>query len=224
MKKTKLPVAWLIFLAAVCALAATVLQSARKTEQEFPMAGKNVSQLDTEQILTHIRKAQRCGKNTAFYVNGDNFELQLTADFELTDGGTVRFFYPEGNTTYSAQLRIFSDSGKFFVTERGEWAEQQSVYQLTDYLDALKYLPQAQIQTLYPDAQGYLVMLTEGGTPEDFEDVLTYGKDGAGEIDGWQNHLLLIPCYEKAETDAEGTEDAAAGTQRLHLFYENAAA
>ena len=82
MKKTKLPVAWLIFLAAVCALAATVLQSARKTEQEFPMAGKNVSQLDTEQILTHIRKAQRCGKNTAFYVNGDNFELQLTADFD----------------------------------------------------------------------------------------------------------------------------------------------
>ena len=121
MKKTKLPVAWIIFLAAVCALAATVLQSVRKAEQEFPMAGKNVSQLDTEQILTHIRKAQRCGKNTAFYVNGDNFELQLTADFELTDGGTVRFFYPEGNTTYSAQLRIFSDSGKFFVTQRSEW-------------------------------------------------------------------------------------------------------
>ena len=36
--------------------------------------------------------------------------------------------------------------------------------------------------------------------------------------------LLLIPRYEKAETDAEGTEDAVAGTQRLHLFYENAAA
>lgn len=67
-------------------------------------------------------------------------------------------------------------------------------------------------------------MLTEGGTPEDFEDVLTYGKDGAGEIDGWQIHLLLIPRYEKAETDAEDTEDAAAGTQWLHLFYENAAA
>ena len=36
--------------------------------------------------------------------------------------------------------------------------------------------------------------------------------------------LLLIPRDEKAETDAEGTEDAVAGTQRLHLFYENAAA
>ena len=62
MKKTKLPVAWIIFLAAVCALAATVLQSARKAEQEFLMAGKNVSQLDTEQILTHIRNflGKRC--------------------------------------------------------------------------------------------------------------------------------------------------------------------
>ena len=109
--------------------------------------------------------------------------------------------------------------------ERGErdQPEQQSVYQLTDYLDALKYLPQAEIGARYPDAQGYLVMLTEEGTPEDFEDVLTYRAGGAGEIDGWQIHLLLIPHYEKAETDAEGTEDTAAGTQRLHLFYENAA-
>ena len=70
----------------------------------------------------------------------------------------------------------------------------------------------------------YRKLKAVGGTPEDFEDVLTYGKDGAGEIDGWQIHLLLIPRYEKAETDAEDTEDAAAGTQWLHLFYENAAA
>ena len=58
MKKTKLPVAWLIFLAAVCALAATVLQSAGRRSRDFSMAGKNVSRLDTEQILTHIRKAR----------------------------------------------------------------------------------------------------------------------------------------------------------------------
>ena len=67
------------------------------------------------------------------------------------------------------------------------------------------------------------MVLTEGGTPEDFADVLTYGKDGAEEIGGWQIHLLLIPRYEKAQTDAQGAEDASTGTQRLHLFYENAA-
>ena len=219
MKKIKLPVAWIIFLAAVCALAATVLQSARKVEQKFPMTGKNISQLDTEQILTHIRKAQRCGKNTAFYVNGDNFDLQLTTDFDLTDGGAVRFFYPEGNITYSAQLRIFSDTGKFFVTQRSEWVRQQTQYQLADYLDALKYLPQAEIRARFPDAEGFYVSLTEEGAPEEYEDTLPYRASGAGEISGWQIHLALTPRQEHLQMGEEAASVQEAKT--LHLFYEN---
>ena len=219
MKKTKLPVAWIIFLAAVCALAATVLQSARKAEQEFPMAGKNVSQLDTEQIISHVKKTQKCRKNMDLYVNGDNFDLQLTADFDLTDGGAVRFFYPEGNITYSAQLRIFSDTGKFFVTQRSEWVRQQTQYQLADYLDALKYLPQAEIRARFPDAEGFYVSLTEEGTPEDYEDTLTYRANGAGEISGWQIHLALTPRQEHMQTDENA--ERAQETQALHLFYEN---
>lgn len=219
MKKTKLPVAWIIFLAAVCALAATVLQSARKTEQEFPMAGKNVSQLDTEQIISHVKKTQKCRKNMDLYVNGDNFDLQLTADFDLTDGGAVRFFYPDGKTTYSAQLRIFSDSGKFFVTQRSKWTQQQTQYQLADYLDALKYLPQAEIRARFPDAEGFYVSLTEEGAPEDYEDTLTYRASGAGEISGWQIHLALTPRLEHPQTDEEVAP--AQEVQALHLFYEN---
>lgn len=219
MKKTKLPVAWIIFLAAVCALAATVLQSARKTEQEFPMAGKNVSQLDTEQIISHVKKTQKCRKNMDLYVNGDNFDLQLTADFDLTDGGAVRFFYPDGKTTYSAQLRIFSDTGKFFVTQRSEWTQQQTQYQLADYLDALKYLPQAEIRARFPDAEGFYVSLTEEGTPEDYEDTLTYRANGAGEISGWQIHLALTPRQEHLQMGEEAASAQEAKT--LHLFYEN---
>ena len=219
MKKIKLPLAWIIFLAAVCALAATVLQSARKAEQEFPMAGKNVSQLDTEQIISHVKKTQKCRKNMDLYVNGDNFDLQLTADFDLTDGGAVRFFYPDGKTTYSAQLRIFSDSGKFFVTQRSEWAQQQTQYQLADYLDALKYLPQAEIRAHFPDAEGFYVSLTEEGAPEDYEDTLTYRASGAREISGWQIHLALTPRQEHMQTDENA--ERAQETQALHLFYEN---
>lgn len=219
MKKTKLPVAWIIFLAAVCALAATVLQSARKAEQEFPMAGKNVSQLDTEQIISHVKKTQKCRKNTDLYVNGDNFDLQLTADFDLTDGGAVRFFYPDGKTTYSAQLRIFSDSGKFFVTQRSEWTQQQTQYQLADYVDALKYLPQAEIRARFPDAEGFYVSLTEEGTPEDYEDTLTYHANGAGEISGWQIHLALTSRQEYLQMGEEAASAQEAKT--LHLFYEN---
>lgn len=219
MKKIKLPVAWIIFLAAVCALAATVLQSARKAEQEFPMAGKNVSQLDTEQIISHVKKTQKCRKNMDLYVNGDNFDLQLTADFDLTDGGAVRFFYPDGKTTYSAQLRIFSDTGKFFVTQRSEWAQQQTQYQLADYLDALKYLPQAEIRAHFPDAEGFYISLTEEGTPEDYEDTLTYHANGAGEISGWQIHLALTPRQEHLQMGEEAASVQEAKT--LHLFYEN---
>ena len=219
MKKINLPVAWIIFLAAVCALAATVLQSARKAEQEFPMAGKNVSQLDTEQIISHVKKTQKCRKNMDLYVNGDNFDLQLTADFDLTDGGAVRFFYPDGKTTYSAQLRIFSDTGKFFVTLRSEWARQQTQYQLADYLDALKYLPQAEIRARFPDAEGFYVSLTEEGTPEDYEDTLTYRANGAGEISGWQIHLALTPRQEHLQMGEEAASVQEAKT--LHLFYEN---
>lgn len=219
MKKIKLPLAWIIFLAAVCALAATVLQSARKAEQEFPMAGKNVSQLDTEQIISHVKKTQKCRKNMDLYVNGDNFDLQLTADFDLTDGGAVRFFYPDGKTTYSAQLRIFSDSGKFFVTQRSEWAQQQTQYQLADYLDALKYLPQAEIRAHFPDAEGFYVSLTEEGAPEDYEDTLTYRANGAGEISGWQIHLALTPRQEHLQMGEEAASAQEAKT--LHLFYEN---
>ncbi|MBS5576314.1 MAG: hypothetical protein KHY01_09250 [Firmicutes bacterium] len=219
MKKIKLPVAWIIFLAAVCALAATVLQSARKAEQEFPMAGKNVSQLDTEQIISHVKKTQKCRKNMDLYVNGDNFDLQLTADFDLTDGGAVRFFYPDGKTTYSAQLRIFSDSGKFFVTQRSEWTQQQTQYQLADYLDALKYLPQAEIRAHFPDAEGFYISLTEEGTPENYEDALTYRASGAGEISGWQIHLALTPRQEHLQMGEEAASAQEAKT--LHLFYEN---
>lgn len=219
MKKIKLPLAWIIFLAAVCALAATVLQSARKAEQEFPMAGKNVSQLDTEQIISHVKKTQKCRKNMDLYVNGDNFDLQLTADFDLTDGGAVRFFYPDGKTTYSAQLRIFSDSGKFFVTQRSEWTQQQTQYQLADYLDALKYLPQAEIRARFPDAEGFYVSLTEEGAPEDYEDTLTYRANGAGEISGWQIHLALTPRQEHLQMGEEAASVQEAKT--LHLFYEN---
>lgn len=219
MKKTKLPVAWIIFLAALCALAATVLQSARKAEQEFLMAGKNISQLDTEQIVSHVKKAQKCKKNTDLYVNGDNFDLQLTADFDLTDSGAVRFFYPDDEKTYSAQLRIFSDTGKFFVTQRSEWTQQQTQYRLADYLDALKNLPQDEIRARFPDAEGFYVSLTEEGTPEEYENALTYRAGGVGEIDGWQIHLTLTPQQKQTQTDEE--EAPAQEAKALELFYEN---
>ena len=105
------------------------------------------------------------------------------------------------------------------MTQRSEWTQQQTQYQLADYLDALKYLPQAEIRARFPDAEGFYVSLTEEGAPEDYEDTLTYRASGAGEISGWQIHLALTPRLEHPQTDEEVAP--AQEVQALHLFYEN---
>ena len=219
MKKIKFPIVWILLLAAICALTAALAKNIKWVRQEFPMDGSNVSQLDSAQIAGKIAKTQKLKNSEALYVNADNFELRLTKNFDFENRGTIRFFYYDKWDVYSAQLRIHPDSGKFFVTERGEWAEQQSVYQLTDYLDALKYLPQAEIRARFPDAEGFYVSLTEEGAPEDYEDTLTYRANGAGEISGWQIHLALTPRQEHLQMGEEAASAQEAKT--LHLFYEN---
>lgn len=219
MKKIKFPIVWILLLAAICALTAALAKNIKWVRQEFPMDGSNVSQLDSAQIAGKIAKTQKLKNREALYVNADNFELRLTKNFDFENRGTIRFFYYDKWDVYSAQLRIHPDSGKFFVTERGEWAEQQSVYQLTDYLDALKYLPQAEIRARFPDAEGFYVSLTEEGAPEDYEDTLTYRASGAGEISGWQIHLALTPRQEHLQMGEEAASAQEAKT--LHLFYEN---
>ena len=87
------------------------------------------------------------------------------------------------------------------------------------YLDALKYLPQAEIRARFPDAEGFYVSLTEEGAPEDYEDTLTYRASGAGEISGWQIHLALTPRQEHLQMGEEAASVQEAKT--LHLFYEN---
>ena len=118
MKKIKFPIVWILLLAAICALTAALAKNIKWVRQEFPMDGSNVSQLDSAQIAGKIAKTQKLKNSEALYVNADNFELRLTKEFDFENGGTIRFFYYNKWGVYSAQLRIFSDSGKFFVTER----------------------------------------------------------------------------------------------------------
>ena len=120
MKKVRFPIVWILLLAAICALTAALAKNIKWVRQEFPMDGSNVSQLDSAQIAGKIVKTQKLKNSEALYVNADNFELRLTKDFDFENGGTIRFFYYDKWDVYSAQLRIFSDSGKFFVTKRGE--------------------------------------------------------------------------------------------------------
>lgn len=183
-----------------------------KGSREFPMTGRNLSNLDTEQILSGICEAEGLDDPSSLNCNADNFDLMVTSAFDLDNAGAISFSYVEHQKTYSAQLRLFYEENTYFVTDRSKWPEQTQIYKLRDYLNALRYLPQEEIQALSPDADHYSICIRPDGTPEDYTRVVTYEKDGAGVISGWQIHLEIQPLH-----NGHGT-----GTDVIHVFYDSA--
>lgn len=211
----KRPTFWLIAAAlAACAAAAVCFLTNPPTDREFPMNSTNIADLNPREIVEQITKLEKLEDASHLYVNEDNFELNLTGDFQWEDSGTVRFFYLRDQQTYSAQLRIFPNEGKYFVTEPTQWPEQDSYFMLQTYLEALKYLPQEVIRERTPDAEGYCVYQVEDGTPGSEVPSWTYTADGLGTIDGWYIHLAVVPNY--------GGSEATPAKEALHFFYGGA--
>ena len=206
----KKPDFWIVVAAIVASVVLAVcFLTDPKGPREFPMTGRNLSDLDTDQILSGICEAEGLDDSSVLNTNADNFDMAVTSDFDLDNAGAIRFYYVENQKTYGAQLRLFYEENKYFVTERSEWLEQTKIYKLRDYLDALRYLPQEEIRKLSPNAAHYSIYMRPEGTPEDYSRVVTYGKDGAGEIGGWQIHLEIVPLK-----NGRGT-----GADVIHAFY-----
>lgn len=181
------------------------------------MPGRNVSDLEPQKIVEEIAGIENLESGSALYVNADNFDLQLTSDFDWENDGAIRFFYMKGSETLSAQLRLFASEKQFFVTEHSNWPDQDRIFSLESYLNALKYLPKEQIRELSPDADLYQVVFLDAGGPEDYDNVITYTPDGAERIDGWLIHLGVLPFRRTASNSqswgAKGSEEV------IHLFY-----
>ena len=212
MMNYKRPAFWLVAAAlAACALAAVCFLTDPPAGREFSMDGTGVADLDPQEIVERIAKLEKLEDGSKLYVNGDNFELSFTRDFQWKDSGTVRFFYLRDQETYSAQLRIFADEKKYFVTEGDQWPEQDRIFMLQSYLEAVKYLPRAKVRELLPEAEGYVVQLVEGGTPGEAGRSLTYTAQGVNTIDGWFIHLRVDPVY--------GGNEGIPAEESIHLFY-----
>ena len=208
----KRPAFWLVAAAlAACGAAAVCFLTNPPAGREFPMNGTNIADLNPREIVEQIAKLEKLEDVSHLYVNGDNFELNFTHDFQWEDSGTVRFFYLRDQQTYSAQLRIFPDEGKYFVTEATQWPEQDSYFMLQTYLEALKYLPQEAIRDRIPDAEGYCVYQVEDGTPASVVPAWTYTADGLGAIGGWYIHLAVVPNF--------GGSEGTPAKEALHFFY-----
>lgn len=215
LSKWKKPAVWVVLIAIVaCAILSISLLTNPTAKREFPINGSNISELNTEQVVGMIAKAEKLEDGSQLCVNEDNFDLMFTSDFQWANDGAIRFFYIKDQETYSAQLRMFHDDNKYFITDSSEWIEQEQFFKLFHYLDALKYMPQEEIRKLSPDADGFSVYMRNDGVPSDYERVLKYSQNGVEDINGWYIHLEVQPLHE-----VEGGAYNGSGDEVIHLFY-----
>ena len=210
------PTFWIMVTAVVaCVAVAVCFLTDPKPTPKFSMNGDNIRDLEPERIVERIMDFQGMESGNV-YMNSDNFSLTVDSDFNWAYDQTVSYFYYEKHQVRSAQLRIFPEENEYFLTESREWTDQNRIFLLRHYLDALKYLPQEAIRELAP-ADQYLIEHIDGGNPSDYDRVITYSSQGVGETDGWYLHLRILPQH--------STGDAYSGTgeEVVHLFYGDSA-
>lgn len=213
----KKPAFWVIVVSIItCAVVAICFLTNPAAERAFPINGSNVSELDTEMVVDKITKAEGLENSSQLLVSADNFDLMFTSDFNWANDGAIRFLYGKNQKYYSAQLRMFHDDNKYFITDRSEWIEPEKIFLLSHYLDALKYMPQEEIRQLSSDADGYSVFMRHEGAPGDYERVLKYSQNGVNNNDGWYIHLEVQPLHEVEGGGYNGT-----GDEVIHLFYNS---
>ena len=206
------PTFWIIVTAlVVCVVVVVCFLTNPKPSREFSMSGENVSNLNPEAIVERIMDIENID-SSGVYMNSMNFDLQVDSDFNWADSQAVRYFYTKSKTTFIGQLRIFPGEEKYFLTESSEGQEQQSIFLLQHYLEAIKYLPQDAIRQMAP-ADRYIIQQREEGTPNDYDRVITYSSQGVVEIDGWNIHLQIQPLH------ADGEAYNGSGDEVIDVFY-----
>ena len=209
------PTFWIIVTALlVCVVVAVCFLTDPNPSREFSMNGNNVSDLNPEAIVERILDIEDW-ESSNIYMNSMNFSLHVDSNFNWIDSQTVSYFFSNAQKTYGAQLRIFPEERKYFLTEPTEKQEQNRIFLLRHYLEAIKYLPQYEILQMAP-ADQYIISHIDGGSPSDYERVIRYSSYGVEEIDGWFIHLQIQPLH----WDGEGYQGT--GEEVIDVFYGDA--
>lgn len=207
---------WIILLVAASCVVTICALINPAPSREFPIDGDRTADLDTERVVDMIAKAEKLTDGSQLYVSDNNFDLLFTPDFKWEHDGTIRFFYTKKQQTYSAQLRMFHEENKYFITAVSKSTEPETRFKLSDYLDALKYMPQEEIRKLSPDADSYSVCVRKDGAPKDYERVLIYNRNGIVPNNGWYIHLEIQPSHKVPEGGYKGF-----GDETIHIFYSH---
>lgn len=197
----------------VCTIVAFCFLTNPPPGRAFPMTGDAVTDLAPEYIAAQIARIEKLEDDAALYITGDQFEVTLTSDFCWADVPALRFFYTRGEKTRGAQLRMFCGEGEYFVTKSSVWQIQEQFFPLEHYLDALRYLPQAEIRQLAPEADCYIVLMAEGGVSEGRARTITYTARGVGAVQKPYIHLTVAPLHE------ENGAYHGTGDEVIDLFY-----
>lgn len=207
---------WIVIIALIaCAVVAVCFLTDPNPSRKFPMKGANVSDLEPEGIVDRILDIEDW-ESSNVYMNSDNFTLTVDSEFNWSDPLAVRYFFTSADETYSSQLRIFPEDREYILTEPEEWPEQNRVYLLRHFLEALKYLPQDAIREMAP-ADRYIIEHREEGTPKSYERVISYTDQGVCDLDGWFIHLRIHPLHWNGEA-YHGT-----GEEVIEVFYGSGA-
>lgn len=203
----------------LAALAALAIIDYVRQPKDYPM-GTNIRDFDAAAVTETIVKDKKLSDASQLYLDTGSYTLNLTENFDWPEGCPlfVQFLYEKNGKYKAAQISLFPEAEKYSVTGSVDWSEPKSHYLLQDFLEALQYLPQDEIRALQPDADQYMIQLTQDGTPEDHDRSITYGPDGAVELDGWYIHLTIYPQH--AAKDENGTSGYAGYPEEaIELFY-----
>ena len=197
----------------VCTVVAFCFLTNPLPDRAFPMTGDAVTDLAPEYIAAQIARIEKLEDDTVLYITDDQFEVDLTPDFRWVDDPALRFFYNRGEKTRGAQLRMFCGEQEYFVTKSSTWQLEGQHFPLEQYLEALRYLPQAELRQLSPEADQYIVLVAAGDVPEETARTITYTARGVGAVQGPYIHLAVFPMH--------GANGAYRGTgdEVIDLFY-----
>ncbi|MCL2300197.1 MAG: M56 family metallopeptidase, partial [Firmicutes bacterium] len=205
---------WVIAVVAVLVIAGIAVlfltQGINKKDRYFPMQSTNLSDLQSDEIVRRVAEITGAAEDDIL-VPFDNFGARATGDFDWYGDGTVSLVFQKNKRYYGCQLRIMPSEFQYFVTDTYKIESSAAQHTLREYLDALKYLPQA--------VQGqwdlFDINMSDGGIPNDDQPCILYDRYGLAEEGAWQIRLDVQPMVRNEQNDShEGI-----GTDLLHLFY-----
>jgi hypothetical protein len=194
----KKPTFWIIVAAIViCAAVAVCFLTDPADSPKLSMTGNHVSDMDVDALLKRIHKVEQLSDQN-IYMNANNLHLTVDGQFEWVDSQAMRYYFREGDKTHSGQVQIFPKEQQYHIVKSAEWTEQEQIFLLRHYLNALKYLPTTTIRETV-SADRYVIRHVEEGTPGDYPRVIMYSPEGVWNSENWLIHLQLDPLHKDGE-------------------------